>query len=280
MRKHVTIACQPCQKEKRKCDGNIPCQRCSEKGLDCSPGIQKKRGRKRNLELLADMSIVLSSGRSAHMERVIFNDRETVWLSLLLQYACQAFKERPRDIASSFGLGDLSGGFVCVFLPSGMQASGFRNLLEEATVVSSEFPPEVFFPFQEEDPRVHIGEKIGPMAYGQYSQELLGWYTDIDRLLSLCIINNNNNNDDGGNTSRLVRFFMPPAVLREEDARSPLDLSTYTMNIFLDELTVPRWLFCCSFSGHLGRINIGGTDPIALFDYPLDTLDDISPFLE
>ena len=39
-------ACVGCKKGKRKCDGHVPCARCTSLGRECLKVVPKKRGRK------------------------------------------------------------------------------------------------------------------------------------------------------------------------------------------------------------------------------------------
>lgn len=42
-RVRVSIACQHCRTRKIKCDGEVPCRKCTESGIICQPGAKRKK---------------------------------------------------------------------------------------------------------------------------------------------------------------------------------------------------------------------------------------------
>lgn len=268
-RKNVTHACVACQKEKRKCDGILPCARCSEKGLECVAGQQRKRGRKRALEVLSDMTIVLSTGRTACMEKCVMDERQEAALSLLLDYGGDSLRDRPEDVARACGVGgDMSRGFVTFRLPTHVApaAVGVGNYLEDAVVEAAFFPPDLHFPFPDEDPSKHVGFKCGPIPSEEDYPADYAWFIDFEHLLWLCV-------KEGGACGKcqIMKIRMPPAVIKEEEARSPLDFAVYTITVVLDRHGVARWGFFNDFSGHLGK-TLSNPDVLVL-DLPLDFWD-------
>lgn len=55
----IAIACDNCVKAHIKCDGKLPCARCTLKQKECGYSKKKKRGRKRTNQLLKEGRVVI-----------------------------------------------------------------------------------------------------------------------------------------------------------------------------------------------------------------------------
>lgn len=115
------MSCARCAKGKRRCNGEIPCDRCIRLELadSCCRVEKKKRGRRPLVVAEAPNSLDLA-------------------LSLLLSHGTSAFAARPRDFASSFGC-DLGGDFV------GVEMAPFRQ--QRPTFLTGEDVYDAFFPW-------------------------------------------------------------------------------------------------------------------------------------
>ena len=122
----AAVVCLPCRTSKRKCDGQIPCQRCrdNQKPEMCIQVVPKKRGRKvKTLEEGGKggaENLIIELAPGFELQDLQLGQQQRVILSMMMAYADKALEDRPRDIAASFGL-DFQSGFVAV------QVSGVKR---------------------------------------------------------------------------------------------------------------------------------------------------------
>jgi len=164
--RNTRVVCLSCRVSKRKCDGNIPCGRCIEKGKEdtCMQVMPKKRGRKRKVDSngrggTENSVVALIPGYE--MQDLKLGQQQNIILSLMLGYADRALRERPGDIASCFGL-KFSSSFIAV-----QYANGYSDPIEAflqsycVGAYRAEFPK---FPQVCRDPKVFVGKKIEEMT--------------------------------------------------------------------------------------------------------------------
>ena len=119
MKRNVTVACNACRKARRRCDGSVPCKRCSSRNTECVyPATVEKRGRKpkKTLEVANrrarnDRLLTVATSRATEQTLVLSYTREE-YLNLFFRYQnpmldlCHfhSFRRVPRNKAEQFQL--------------------------------------------------------------------------------------------------------------------------------------------------------------------------------